>query len=213
MLVYTHIFVIIIAMAGTRYFLNLIKSRINLPLPEPERSEALEYFNFVDFDESEFYELWNDEFITKDKKARLNALIILRNKYVCSGRYEYYFESDDDGSSDALIQRYISSLNDKDSYCLDERQRQIAMDLIELQLLNENYFELNERKKEYIYSVKYHDPKYEIPASVFEKVLKWRYLNMKYGRQKRLEAEERERKARQRSIDAACLCPGFTIDW
>lgn len=181
-------------MSESRCFLNLIKTRVNLPLPEPERSDALEYFNFVDFGEAEFYELWNDEYITKDKKTRLNALIMQRNKYVCSGRYKYYFETDDDGSSDVLIQRCITSLNDKDSFCLDERQRKIAMDLIELQLLNENCFELNERKKEYIYSVKYQNPKYAIPAAVFEKVLKWRYLNMKYGRQKRLEAEEREKK-------------------
>jgi hypothetical protein len=28
-------------------------------MPEPERSEALEYFNFVDFGKDEFYLMWS----------------------------------------------------------------------------------------------------------------------------------------------------------
>lgn len=214
MLVYTHNFVIIIAMAETRYFLNLVKIRMNLPLPEPERSEALEYFNFVDFEASEFLDLLFDEFLTEEKKARLNDLRKLSNKFHhLTERYEYYFETNDDGFDDPLIQRYISTLNDIDTFYLSEKQKEIAMDLIELQLLNETSKELDDLSAKRNCSIRYSEPSLKISTADEERILKWRYLNMKYGRQKRLEAKERERKEKQRSIDAACLGPGFTIDW
>lgn len=201
-------------MTETRHFLNLVLARLNLPLPEPERSEALEYFNFVDFGKDEFYHLWSKkEELNADEEALFKELIKLRNKYVCSGRCEYYLETDDDGGNDSLIQYVVSTYDDNASFRLNERQRKIAMDLIELQLLNVERKELDEKRKKHIWWVKLQLPKCEISAADFEKVLKWRYLSMKYGRQKRLKAEERENKAKQRRIDAACLGGGFSIDW
>ncbi|MBQ2869983.1 MAG: hypothetical protein IJE88_08160 [Akkermansia sp.] len=201
-------------MRESRCFLNLIKTRVNLPLPEPERSEALEYFNFVDFEASEFLDLLYDEFLTAEKRARLNYLRKLSKKFHhLTKRYEYYFETVDDGYDDPLIQRYLSTLKDKDSYCLSEEQREIAMDLIELQILNEMTEELENLCARRNCAIRYSKPRLKISPADEERVLKWRYLNMKYGRQKRLEAEEREKKARQRRIDAACLGGGFSVDW
>ena len=201
-------------MAETRHFLNLVLARLNLPMPEPERSEALEYFNFVDFGKDEFYLMWSKkEELNASEEARFKELIKLRNKYVCSGRYEYYLEADDDGGNDSLIQHVVSTYDDNASFSLNERQRKIAMDLIELHFLNVERKELDEKRKKHIWWVKLQLPKCELSAADFEKVLKWRYLSMKYGRQKRLAKQKLEEESLQRRIDAACLGPGFTIDW
>ena len=87
------------------------------------------------------------------------------------------------------------------------------MDLIELQILNEMTEELENLCARRNCAIRYSKPRLKISPADEERVLKWRYLNMKYGRQKRLEAEEREKKARQRRIDAACLGGGFSVDW
>ena len=109
-------------MTETRHFLNLVLARLNLPLQEPERSEALEYFNFVDFGKDEFYHMWSKkEELNADEEALFKELIKLRNKYVCSGRYEYYLEADDDGGNDSLIQHVVSTYDDNASFSLNER--------------------------------------------------------------------------------------------
>ncbi len=185
-------------------FINLIMARKNLPLLEPERSEAKAYFDFVDFQELEFYELFNkrrssSSSLSMTELAKLQELAERRDLYRKDGRFEYYFETEQDGHNDPAIEkctRYLFWANDEDIYNLDEKQHAIVMDLVELDLLNSEITELLENIRQ----------GHVLTKAENEKILKWRYLKMKYGRQERLTA-------RQRRINAACLGPGFTIDW
>ena len=198
-------------MAETRYFVNLINSHINLPLQEPERSEALEYFNFVDFGKTEFCRLLRKSYefpesFTENDQCRLTELSVLNQKYACSKKYKYWLETTEDGHDDYLIQRCFYSLKDEDSFKLNETQRKITIDLIELSILNLEYIKLNQLMHQHIRSILSPQKVKKLIPEDFEKMIKWRYLKMKYGRQERLAAKKRR-------IDAACLGPGFSIDW
>ncbi len=185
-------------------FINLVIARMNLPLPEPERSEAKAYFDFVDFQELEFYELFNrmkrsSSSLSISERAKMHELAERRDLYRKDGRFEYYFETEQDGHNDPAIEmctRYLFWAKDEDILNLNEKQHAIAMDLVELNLLNSDIIELRDKFQQ----------GHTLTRAESDKVLKWRYLRMKYGRQERLAAQRRR-------ITAACLGPGFTIDW
>lgn len=142
----------------------------------------------------------------KDRK-RYEELSLLREKYKS-------YETEDDGYDDELIQQCVLYARDEDSFKLNEKQREIAIELIQLKLLRFKFYEeyepwIAEAIQEYI---GFYD--YEITLNEEERSLKQRYLSEKYGRRERLEREREEEEERaKRSRIAACLGPGFTIDW
>lgn len=227
MLIYIHDFVNFIDMTKIRYFRNLVISHLNLPLPEPLRSEVIAHFYYEDYGENEWLELyyktipsWREIFTStslddnkvlkplnyKDRK-RYEELSLLREKYKS-------YETEDDGYDDELIQQCVLYARDEDSFKLNEKQREIAIELIQLKLLRFKFYEeyepwIAEAIQEYI---GFYD--YEITLNEEERSLKQRYLSEKYGRRERLEREREEEEERaKRSRIAACLGPGFTIDW
>ena len=223
MLIYIHNFVNFIDMAKNRHFLNLVLAHFDLPLPEPLRSEAEEYFFYTDRGRYELVDLElkslknrgvfdsgiTPKFLNTTDAARWYELKPLGIRY---GGKDYYFETEDDGYDDEMIMRCIRNIRDEDSFKLDERQRQIAIELLELEL-----FEIERKERVWEMDITPYLRKFalhELHISLDkEKRLKRRYLEMKYGRRERLRKEREEEERKRRSRIAACLGPGFTIDW
>ena len=203
-------------MAETRHFLNLALAHFNLPLPEPLRSEVEEYFFYIDRGRLELMDLelksikncppfdrWIiPKYLNATDAARWYELKPLATKY-CGNCY--YFETEDDGYDDEMIMRCIRNIRDEDSFKLDERRRQIAIELLELEL-----FEIKWRERAFGCDVTPDLRKFalrELPISLPDKemLLKRRYLKMKYGRRERLRKEREEEERKRRSRIAACL--------
>ncbi len=206
------------AMSEKDFFLNYVLTRLQIPWPEPLWSEVEEYFNYLDNGRHELDDLidktlptWKELFfgadtrlkpLNKKDRARYDELREIAAKY--SENY-YYFETEDDGYDDEMIMRCVRSVRDEDFFKLDEKQRQIAIELLELELL-----ELKRDEETLYIDIRPFLRKfslYELHIDLFdnERRLKYRYLKMKYGRRERLRKEREEEERKRRSRIAACL--------
>lgn len=205
-------------MSEKDFFLNYVLTRLQIPWPEPLWSEVEEYFNYLDYGKYEQQDLlektlptWKELLLgtnterkplNKKDRARYDELRDIAAKY--KGNC-HYFETEDDGYDDEMIKRCVRNVRDEDFLKLDEKQRQIAIELLELELLelksDEETLGVDIRPFLRKFSL------YELHIDLFdnERRLKHRYLKMKYGRRERLRKEMEEEERKRRSRIAACL--------